>query len=75
MIGGQRYEAEVCPGWLARQIRVVEGTQATMALKTGQLDVFFPDPPNPIVEAASAGLRAFNMYEADQIKQMKQKNS
>lgn len=68
------YEADVCPGWLCEQRAVIEGAQATGALKANALAEIFPDAPNPIIEAAQEGSRALNLYENEQVQRMKQKH-
>lgn len=58
---------DVCPAWLAEQPAVCEAAQAVMALRANALGEVYPDAPNPVIEAALEGARAFNLFEAEQI--------
>lgn len=66
--GGQPYTVDVCPGHVGGLPSVIEGAHATMAFKNGALDQFYPELENIMIEAAATGMRAFNLYEHEQIK-------
>lgn len=67
-IGGQPYDLDVCPGWVARQPGVVEVMQAYTPFDKGALGVFFPDPPNHLLEGVLAAKQAFSRYESESLK-------
>lgn len=61
-----------CPGWIVRQPAVLDGARATMALRQSELRTFFPGEQHAVIEAAEAGLQAFNAYEAARLKRTRQ---
>lgn len=74
LVGEESYEADVCPGWVVVQPAVVQGSHAFAARRDGALEAYYPDLPNPILEAADVCLQAFNRYEAAQLRDLKERS-
>lgn len=66
-------ELGICPGWLVRQQAVREAGLAGLAMSKGELEVFFPEPSNALIDAAALMTSAWNGYEAEQTRKMKQR--
>jgi hypothetical protein len=56
---------DVCPGWLVRQPRVIDGATAYAALEAGTLDRFDPENLRVVNQAALIVQRGFNLFHLD----------
>mgnify|MGYP001620009131 CR=1 FL=1 len=50
-----------------------EAAHAYAARKDGVLEAYYPNLENVVLEAADAGLQAFNVYEAERVKEVAHK--
>jgi len=71
--GGEPYDLNICPGWVVRQPAVIQGAQAANAFEKSSLEAVFPGLENPVIEAALIVTRAFNLFEAEQMKNLAKK--
>lgn len=71
--GPFKYELEMCPGWVQEQPAVRDGVRAYAARKDGVLEAYFPGLENTVLEAAEVALQAFNVYEMERMKELKNK--
>ena len=67
-VGVPPYKGDVCAGWLVRQPAVIEGAAAAAALKQGALELLDPAVHQTTWEAAQEGLRAFAVWEQQELK-------
>jgi hypothetical protein len=70
-LGPDKYEVDVCPGWLVRQPMVMEGAKAGQAREEGILQLFDPEGLALVWDMAEIFKRAMNLYQARRMKQLK----
>lgn len=67
VLGPDRYNLDVCPGWVVRQPAVIEGREAYEAMEANTLHIY--DPYNLVVvhKAAMVAKRAFGLHTQEQL--------
>jgi hypothetical protein len=72
VVAGRPWTEDTCPGWYVAQPQVREAAEAAQA---GQLvELYFPDPTAPLLDAALELTSSYKRYEADQIREAAKKN-
>lgn len=67
-IGSVSYELNICPGWVVRQPTVVQCAQAYSAFDKGEMNTFFPNASNLLLEGVLVACQSFNAFHSERIK-------
>lgn len=69
--GKYEYELDTCPGAVTRTPAVAEGSLAYAVTTSGQLEQYFPNLENGVLEAAMVATQAFNELQAVKLENRK----
>jgi len=71
--GGEKVQADLCPGALVRLESVIEASRMHLWWKQSQLETAVPNPPRKVIDACEEAARAWNLWEAEQHQLAQQK--
>lgn len=73
LLGPSPWPLDICPGWVVRDPRVIDGAAAAAALQGGYYEIFDPELDNATFELAQEIMRAFKLREQSELKALAKK--